>query len=435
MPPRLLLVGVSTRALAASVRRSGYRGPLVALDLFADADQERLCRCLTPGRDLPAPRRTSALLRCALRLRPRQVALSGGAETHPRLLARLEKSTRILGNSASAVSAVRDPRRFFKALEEEGLPHPRTWAARSSGTGGDGAGGEVRAGRDAGLVALARAGGLLWKPGRGSGGLRIRPVAPGGRVGRSPARRGPPRAGGPAPRTLRSSLKERSGYLQEWMHGVPGSVSFVAGGRRAAVLGYCRQLSGETALGAPGFAYSGNLWGPAHEWLPPGARETLARAVQVLAARFGLRGLNGLDFVLSDGVPYLLEVNPRYTASMELIEEGEGLSLFALHRAACLEGRLPEAGSAGAGSAGARSWLAKGIVYATRALRIETTAPFTALEARDIPRPGVRVRAGAPLCTLVVRAAGREACLGALLERAERLREALRAAARPRKAS
>ena len=39
-----------------------------------------------------------------------------------------------------------------------------------------------------------------------------------------------------------------------------------------------------------------------------------------LARGCGLRGLFGVDFVLSEGVPWPVEINPRYTASVEVLE-------------------------------------------------------------------------------------------------------------------
>ena len=43
----------------------------------------------------------------------------------------------------------------------------------------------------------------------------------------------------------------------------------------------------------------------------------LARA---LVEEFDLVGVNGIDFVARDGLPYAIEVNPRWCASMELVE-------------------------------------------------------------------------------------------------------------------
>ena len=50
---------------------------------------------------------------------------------------------------------------------------------------------------------------------------------------------------------------------------------------------------------------------------------------------FGLKGLNGIDFLLTaDDEPMFLEVNPRYSASMELFAAAMA-DLFSLHVKAC----------------------------------------------------------------------------------------------------
>ena len=56
---------------------------------------------------------------------------------------------------------------------------------------------------------------------------------------------------------------------------------------------------------------------------------------RTLAQGCGLIGLFGVDFILSEGVPWPLEVNPRYAASVEVLELAIGRSLLAEHRRAC----------------------------------------------------------------------------------------------------
>ena len=68
------------------------------------------------------------------------------------------------------------------------------------------------------------------------------------------------------------------------------------------------------------------------------AASAIARAV---AKEFELVGVNGIDFIAADGVPYPIEVNPRWCASMELVERAYGVSMFGLHAAACTAGTLP----------------------------------------------------------------------------------------------
>ena len=76
---------------------------------------------------------------------------------------------------------------------------------------------------------------------------------------------------------------------------------------------------------------------------------------------FGLVGLNGIDFIARDGVPWPIEVNPRYSASMELLERARG---HVAVRAAC---RTPApAGFPRLRRARARRVLGKAIVFARR---------------------------------------------------------------------
>ena len=63
--------------------------------------------------------------------------------------------------------------------------------------------------------------------------------------------------------------------------------------------------------------------------------ELANRVASVVAARLGLIGLNGVDFIARQGVPYPIELNPRYSASMELIERAHRLSIFGVHALAC----------------------------------------------------------------------------------------------------
>src|SRR5207245_157277 len=96
-----------------------------------------------------------------------------------------------------------------------------------------------------------------------------------------------------------------------------------------------------------------NVAGPPEELAPPGAIAMLGVAASAIARRFRLRGLFGIDFLLSDGIPAILEVNPRYSASMELLEQISALNLLDMHLRA-LDGGP------------ARLWGASGSWYAAR---------------------------------------------------------------------
>ena len=379
---------MSVRALAESaagseLARRRFPGGFLALDYFGDTDLAALAervplRALSLSRDLGRPRTAAALARAALGLDWEAVAFSGGIENRPGLLGTLGRHGRVLGNSPETVSRVRDPRGLFGFLRRAGIPHARTWTGRSAGVPGD-------AGRG------------LWKGIRSGGGARV-----------LAARRG--------------QARPRGFYRQEFLAGTPGSASFVADGRHAVLLGLSEQLSGWRALGVRGFRYGGSIAGPPERIVPRRAVSVLAGAVEALTRRFRLRGLNGVDFILADGVPHLIEVNPRYTASMELLEELSGVNFFDLHLASVLAGDLP----ARRPSIPKGRFVAKGILYADRDLRVADPGPLARLGCRDIPAEGEAIAAGHPICTVMARAPAPAACRRLLLARAAAARRALR---------
>ena len=151
--------------------------------------------------------------------------------------------------------------------------------------------------------------------------------------------------------------------LQRFVEGDLASACFLADGRRARLLGLTRQYAGEPGLGAPPFAWCGN----AAPWGTPELQGIVEQALAALVEGSGLRGLNGIDFIVQEGVPWLLEVNPRPPASFELFERLLEGNAFAWHVEAC-EGRLPDLPALPPSPA----W-AKGILYARQDITVGDT--------------------------------------------------------------
>lgn len=210
---------------------------------------------------------------------------------------------------------------------------------------------------------------------------------------------------------------------------------FVAAGGRAVPLAVSRQLVGEPAFGAAGFAYCGNILTAApgdnapefsHEEALVEAASALAQAV---VDEFGLVGVNGIDFIARVGSPCAIEVNPRWCASMELVERAYGVSVFEAHASACTSGSLPAfdlvRARRGPGAFG------KAVVYARRDIAVGDTRAWLGTAAadkageaagiRDIPRPGEHIAAGKPVCTVFAAGLNGVACHAALVQRAERV--------------
>src|SRR5262249_719615 len=120
-------------------------------------------------------------------------------------------------------------------------------------------------------------------------------------------------------------------YFQQYTPGDSCAAIFVSGGLMTQFLGVTRQLIGKTWLHAEPFHYCGSV-GPLT--LDRKATDAFCRLGDALVRGFGLRGLFGIDCILRGGLPYPVEVNPRSTASVEVLEHATGVAALALHASA-----------------------------------------------------------------------------------------------------
>jgi predicted ATP-grasp superfamily ATP-dependent carboligase len=189
------------------------------------------------------------------------------------------------------------------------------------------------------------------------------------------------------------------------------------------LLGLAQGLAGDPAFGAAGFRYCGSLY----PWkADPRLLERMDALAQAATRAFGLVGANGIDFVLRDGEPYVLELNPRPSASMELFERAGRGSLFEGHAAAC-QGRLPSPPLLGEGEV-----LGKAVLWARRATVVGDTRSWLQREdVHDVPFPGERIRAGSPICTVFARGADAASAYRELAATAAAMERELREAVAP----
>jgi predicted ATP-grasp superfamily ATP-dependent carboligase len=297
-PPSIAIVGASTRSAAASALRAGFQP--IAADLFADADLRAIA---TATRISPYP---EGLLDWLRAVEPPAWMYTGALENYPELVDQMAWIAPLWGNPGDVLTRVRSPWELAKALGEagllfpdtrespDGLPHDGSWLAKTyQGASGSG----VR----------------VWDEERGA----------------------------------RSEVNPDSApaCFQKRIDGPPCAAVFVATDGAARLFGVTRQLVGEPWLGAHGFQYAGSI-GP---WpITDATQMTLICLGNVLADQFELIGLFGVDFILDGEQVWTLEVNPRYTASVEIVERFSGLSAIAAHAAAC--GSRPNTQRAGASS-------------------------------------------------------------------------------------
>jgi uncharacterized protein len=375
---RLLVAGVTTRPIASSATRAGWA--VTAVDAFGDLDLRACARVIALRRE-DGGFDPSAAAAAARRIPADAVAYTSNFENHPSAVAALAAGRRLLGNSASVLERVRDPIELMRALREHGFETPES---------------RVRAPRVAGGTARR----WLLKPRRSGGGHGTSAWRPGRPVGRHQ-------------------------YLQQRIAGRPGSIVFLADGRRALALALSRQIVGERAFGASRFRYCGSLMGGGLFDAEAALLRRASAMADAVTQDFGLVGLNGIDFIARAGRPWPIEVNPRYSASMELLERRAGTSLFALHADACA-GRLPDAPPRPA-----RRVLGKAVVFARREVTLRETRGWLRDPAiADVPHPGERIPRGRPICTVFASGTNAGTCLRALASKAAGIYRAAEPAAR-----
>jgi predicted ATP-grasp superfamily ATP-dependent carboligase len=367
MNHHLLLLGASTRAAAFSALRANLRP--WCIDLFGDMDLRGRCPAQTIAfDDYPA-----GFVGQIAQAPPGPWMYTGALENRPALVRRLACSRTLWGNDAPVLATVRSPQTVYELLRAAGIPCPAI-ACNASAVPPDGR--------------------WLIKPRWGAGGKGIRHW-----TGQPLARRSKPRV-----------------YFQEYIEGEACAAIYGSDGTATHLLGVTRQLVGEPWLHAAPFHYCGSI-GPLV--LAPPVREAFERLGNVLADGCGLRGLFGIDCILRDGCPWLLEVNPRYTASVEVLEYAAGFSAVGWQRSVFdPTAARPQPVSTDL----PRRPIGKAILFAKAPLTFPTRGPWLStlrlpgsvddLPAfADIPPAGQRIAAGRPILTLFARGDSPQACL------------------------
>ena len=374
---QILIVGVSTRAIAESAVSS--RSGVITLDYFGDRDQSALVENYSLLRDFKLPFSAKALLQASRQLKFDAVVYISNLENHPAVVKKLAQGRVLLGNSEAVLRQVRDWRALRQCCGAEKILCPVTLLP-----------GEERK--------ADPAVGWLHKPIFSGGGLGIK--------------------------SWNGQPIDGAHILQAHVEGRSASMAFAADGQRSVIIGLTEQIIGQKELGAKGFRWCGNIL-PLK--LDASKKDAFIGAIEKIAARltnrFGLRGVNGVDLVIAEGpdgepCPFLVEVNPRYSASMELVERAYGLNVFSAHLDA-LGGRLPDFSLAKHLEG---HYLGKGIVFARKTVTMPETKDWAKRGRRDIPCPGERIEAGHPICTVLAEGEERETCLNNLLASAETVR-------------
>lgn len=362
-----MILGASTRAAAWSAWRAGFQP--VCVDLFLDQDLREIAE-VHPLSDYP-----SGFAEAVVRIPTTPWIYTGGLENYPEILARIAITHPLYGTPPEVVAQVRDPFWLNRFCREHSFAVPRVLPGHSA-------------------PPLEEP--WLLKPLQGSGGRNIRHWTP---------------------QSQSISFDPATHFFQEYRHGTPCSALFLAGSQETKLLATFEQLIGQPQpTNLPPFLYSGSIF-PSP--IPRSAHRELIRLGTLLTEEAPLEGLFGIDFLWSEETLWLLEVNPRYTASVELDEFATGQPHLADHCACFTEGsRLPDP-SPSPSKHSRYSFLAKQILYAPVSLQIETfpsspanrETPWSLPQIADLPIPRTEIAAGDPICTLFAAGSDRESLL------------------------
>ena len=335
----IIVVGYSARALASSASRAGF-APL-SIDVFGDDDTTEMSYAsvkldggLSDG--LTLHKVASAVETLISSYRPIGLVYGSGFEHQPETIAAIARMTRIFGNDAETLKRAKDPLALAGLCAAIGVPHPQMALAPPG---------------EPGLWLMKRRG--------AAGGAHI--VAAAG-----------------------SSAVSPDLYFQRRIVGKSISALFLASGKKADIIGLSVQWTSPTP--ALPFRYGGAA-GPVE--IGPAKAKEIARSVASITSALGLVGLNSADFLVSADAAWLIEINPRPGATLDVFEAEDG-ALFAHHLAAC-DGRLTPLMSG-------LPIRAAEVVYAPHeiVLRRERDWPHW---VADRPPAGTRIAAGDPLCT------------------------------------
>ena len=322
---KVLVIGVNTRHIACSASRAGYTvytlGRFNDVDLKACSDRS-VIHDMPDVHDLDLPE----LIPLFRTLLPVDfIVLGPGFEHLGNWVEEITGNVPVLNNPPHIFTNISDKAWLAKKLKILNLPHPFTVPLDSLKTPEEWTGGYP----------------AIIKPRVGAGGMENRLVIDLKDL------------------EMTMNVLDSGQYLlQEYIKGTVTSVSIISTGKQAVAIAVNEQLAGiDTLTGMP-FAYCGNITpyiSEYNDWM----RETSMN----LAKELALVGSNGVDFIITDKGPVVLEVNPRFQGSIDTVERSTGLNIFRLHHES-FKGKLPVCGDS-------QCFSIKTIFFAPRRLVVE----------------------------------------------------------------
>lgn len=356
----VLIAAISGRSLAAAARRAGLR-PLVA-DLFNDCDTLRLAEraIRLPGSiqsGIEADGLVERLAALAGNDHPQAVIYGSGFERTPDMVDAISRRFFVAGNSARTIRAVKDPASLTSLCASLGMLHPETSSIRPDDLDG-----------------------WLMKLAGGAGGSHV----------------------GHA----NGSDEKPGGYFQRFVAGRNISALFIADGREARLIGFSRQWSAPSQTSP--YRYGGAVRLLRYDRRK---RAQIGEWLTALTALTGLVGLCAADFIDGPSGLWLIEINPRPGATLDIFDSQQ-TPLLREHLNAVRGVVVKRPTYAGS--------VASAIAYTPDPIRIFPPIEWPEMTA-DHQSPGSVLNAGDPVCTVLASARSAAAAERAVRNRVKAL--------------
>ena len=364
---KILIVGYSVRHIACSAARAGHK--VYAADSFCDLDLEA---CSNGIALLPQPLdalQAEGLIQTNVeRFSPDAVVLGPGLE-ETRV-----NGVCVLNNPPEKAALVSDKLWLAGWLEERGFPFIHTRESPEN-------------------ISFP----AVVKPRKGAGGIGCKLVK-------------------------RSADMKLDGgmIIQDWLSGTPASVSVIGTGRDSRAIAVNEQLIGASWAGADPFRYSGNI-SPLELSAPASCKcklqPEMARMAEEIVSELELVGSNGVDFLLTERGPVVVEVNPRFQGSLDVVEMSTGKNVFQSHVDA-FEGILPDKPES-------KMVAGRAILFADECVKIGEllTRWITGKDwITDVPRSGSVIKKNDPVASVLATGRDRTGVLDLLMKRTAMLR-------------
>ncbi|MDH5376156.1 MAG: ATP-grasp domain-containing protein [Candidatus Bathyarchaeota archaeon] len=370
----LLVVGIDTVSIANSAKKAGYK--IYAADYFGDTDLRRVCAKhesiiqQRPGKSCGKfesrfkPEAFLQMTRFLLKKVEIDAALlSSGLDDYSNVLNELNELVPIIGNRPEVIKRVREKPKFFEELKRLRIPHPEAAFVRDI--------------KEAERVATEIGYPVVIKPSRGFGGAGIG-------MAQSPE--------GLKMMCKYASLGRDDVLIQKFIDGIHASASLLASHAAIKILTINEQLIGlPYVFQQEPFGYCGNVV-PLR--LANSVLEECRSIGEKVVLNFGLRGSNGIDFVISKGnIPYVVEVNPRFQGTLECVERILGINLVKEHINACIHDSLPIIEERSS------NFCTRLILYTPARVIAPDLTYFRGV--RDIPLLSTIIEKGEPLCSVI----------------------------------